>query len=427
MKRLAADALDLAGIVRPGDTVLWGQACAEPLTLTEALVRQRHELGGVTCFLGSGFSDTLQPEHADALRLVGIGAAGTLRRLTRAGVLDILPCHASRIESYLAQGLVACDVAFVQVAPADARGHYSLGLASDYIREAVRRARVVVAEASSRVPQVPCAEPLTADDIDYLVETDRAPLEVAPAPATDVDRAIAGFAQGYIPDRATLQLGIGAVPEAVMAGLRDRRDLGIHSGMLGDSVADLMECGAVTNAHKEIDRGVTVSGVLIGTRRLYDFCHRNPAVRMHPSSHTHELAVVSRLSRFVSLNSAIEVDLTGQVNAEGAGGQYLGAVGGQVDYVRAANLSPGGRSIIALPSTAQGGAVSRIVATLSGPVTTARSDVDVVITEYGAADLRGRPLAQRARALVAIAHPDHREALERAVHAAGRKSGRATP
>src|SRR5690606_20914172 len=181
------------------------------------------------------------------------------------------------------------------------------------------------------------------------------------------------------------------------------------------------------NAHKEIDRGVTVSGVLIGTRRLYDFCHRNPAVRMHPSSHTHELAVVSRLSRFVSLNSAIEVDLTGQVNAEGARGQYLGAVGGQVDYVRAANVSPGGRSIIALPSTAQGGAVSRIVATLSGPVTTARSDVDVVITEYGAADLRGRPLAERARALVAIAHPDHGEALERAVHAAGRKSGRATP
>jgi acyl-CoA hydrolase len=424
LQRLRAETLDLKGIVRPGDTILWGHACGEPLTLTEALVQQRHELGGVTVFLGSGFSNTLRPEHADSIRFVGIGASGTHRRLAKAGVLDVLPCHFSKVESYVADGVIPCDVAFVQVAPADDDGLYSLGLVSDYIRAAVRRARVVVAEVNSRVPQVQCAEPLAAADIDYVVGTDRELVELAPVAVTELDRTIAGFAQAYIPDRATVQIGIGAVPEAVMSDLRVRRDLGIHSGMLGDSVAELMECGAVSNAYKEIDPGVTVGGALIGTRRLYDFCHRNRAVRMHPISHTHNIAILSRLSRFVSLNSAIEVDLSGQVNAESVNGQYLGAVGGQVDYVRAATASPGGRSIIALPSTAQAGAVSRIVVSLSGPVTTARSDVDVVITEYGAAELRGRPLSQRARALIAVAHPAHREALERAAQEGAKASAK---
>lgn len=421
MQELRSDALDLKGIVRAGDTILWGQACGEPQTLTEALMAQRAGLGGVNVFLGSGFSSTLKPEYADHIRFAGIGAAGTHRRLTKAGVLDVLPCHVSKMEGYVADRVIPCDVAFVQVAPADENGHYSLGLISDYIRAAVRRARVVVAEVNAKVPQVPCAEPLTAADIDYVIHTDRALVELAPAAITDLDRAIAGFAQSYIPERATLQVGIGAVPEAVMANLRNHRDLSIHSGMLGDSAADLVECGAVTNAYKETDPGVMVTGALIGTRRLYDFCHRNKSVRMHPLSHTHNIAVLSRLSRFISLNSAIEVDLTGQVNAESINGQYLGAVGGQVDYVRAATASIGGRSMIALPSTAQNGAISRIVMSLSGPVTTARSDADVIVTEYGAADLRGKPLSQRIKAMIAIAHPAHRENLERAAYAAAKE------
>jgi acyl-CoA hydrolase len=417
MKRLDASSLSLKGIVRPGETIMWGQGCGEPLTLTQALVAQRAELGGVNVFLGSGFSDTLRPEHADHIRFAGFGAAGTHRRLAKAGVLDLLPCHISKMESYVAEGVLPCDVAFVQLAPPDEAGRYSLGVVSDYIRAVVRRARVVVAEINARVPQVPCAEPLTDGDIDFAVESDRPVVELPPAPVTDLDRRIAAFVQEFIPERATLQVGIGAVPEAVMSDLKGRRDLGIHSGMLGDSVAELVSCGAVTNAHKEIDPGVIITGALIGTKRLYDFCHRNPGVCMHPLSRTHDYAIVSRLSRFVSLNSAIEVDLSGQVNAESVGGQYIGAVGGQVDYVRAAHASAGGHSIIALPSTAQDGAVSRIVATLSGPVTTARSDVDVVITEFGAAQLRGRTLGQRAKAMIAIAHPAHREALERAMHA----------
>lgn len=413
MKRVEASALDLSEIIRPGDQIIWGQACGEPQTLTEALVAQRAVLGGVSVFMGASFSNTFRPEHSDFIRFQAFGALGSSRKLSRAGVLDLVPCHLSRIAPFIETGAIRCDVAFVQVAPADASGRYSLGLVSDYIRSAIRKARCVVVEVNAQVPQVHCVEPLLQDEIDYLIETDRPLIEVPAAPPGDIDRAIAAIAQKFIPDRATLQMGIGAVPEAVMSLLRDRRDLSVHSGMVGDSLVDLIDCGAVTNAHKELDPGITVTGALIGTRRLFDFCHRNPGVMMHPSSYTHDITVLSRLSRFMSLNSAVEVDLSGQVNAETAGGHYVGAVGGQVDYVRAAALSAGGCSMIALPSTAQDGAVSRIVTQLSGPVTTARSDVDVVITEFGAAELRGRSLSERRRALIAIAHPDHREALER--------------
>lgn len=422
MQTVSADSLDLKGLIRPGDTIMWGQACAEPTTLVEILLKQRASLGGVSAFMGSGFSNTLKPEHADHIRFAAMGAAGTHRRLTKAGVLDILPCHVSKMESYVAEGLLPCDVVFIQVSPPDENGHYSLGLISDYIRAAVRRARVVIAEMNAQVPQVPCAEPLAADEIDYLIATDRPLIELPAAPVTDLDRKIAGFVQNFIPERATLQVGIGAVPEAVMSGLRDRRDMGIHSGMLGDSVVDLVEAGAISNAYKEVDPGLIITGALIGTKQLYSFCHRNKLVRMHPISHTHNISVLSQLSNFISLNSAVEVDLSGQVNAECAGGQYIGAVGGQVDYVRAGSASRGGHSIIALPATAQNGEVSRIVSGLNGPVTTARSDVDVVVTEFGAAELRGKTLGQRAKALIGIAHPAHREALERAAHGASKSA-----
>jgi acyl-CoA hydrolase len=207
-------------------------------------------------------------------------------------------------------------------------------------------------------------------------------------------------------------VGIGAVPEAIVAMLSDRRDLGVHSGMIGDSVADLMERGVITNAHKSLDAGVTISGVLFGTQRLYRFADRNPQIRLCPTSYTHSMATLSRVRALVSINSALEVDLTGQVNAEAIGTEYIGAVGGQVDFVRAAAQSEGGVSIIALPSTGKKGD-SKIVSRLSGPVTTARSDVDVIATEHGAARLRGMSLPERIRAMVAIAPPQHRETLMR--------------
>lgn len=405
--------LDLARYIRPGDGIVVAQGTGEPLGLTAALVEQRARYSGAGVFLGTGFSPTFQPGHADHLRFTSIGSIGTLRKLAAAGVLDTIPCHFSSIEPLLRERAIRSDIVLLQVSPPNARGEYSFGLVNDYLRTAMRCARTVIAEINHQVPWTHCQEPLQPGDIHVAVHTDRVPLELPPAPFGELERRIAAYLSDAIPERATLQVGIGAIPEAVVSMLSGRRGLGLHSGMLGDSALDLIEAGAVTNAHKGMDAGVSVAGVLFGTRRLYRFAHQNPQLMLCHSSHTHAIGTLSRLNRFVSINSALEVDLSGQVNAEAIGADYIGAVGGQVDFVRAAAQSPQGVSIIALAATGKGGA-SKIVHRLSGPVTTARSDVDIVATEHGMVRLRGLPLSQRARALAGIAAPQHREALLRA-------------
>jgi acyl-CoA hydrolase len=283
------------------------------------------------------------------------------------------------------------------------------------VQAAVAKARVVVAEINEQVPFT-CGEVLPAAAIDYAVPVSRPPVEVPPGRIGETDEAIAKHAAAYVGDGSVIQIGVGAVPDAVLRLLRDRRDLGVHSGMLGDGLVDLTEAGVVTNARKPIDRGVSVTGALIGTRRLYGFADRNPQIRMCTTAYTHDAAVLAQLDRLVTINSAIEVDLTGQVNAEQSGPAYLGGTGGQADFARAGARSPGGHALIALPATAKGGTVSRITARLSGPVTTARSDTDVIVTEFGAAELKGQTLAERTRRLIAIAHPDFREDLAREAH-----------
>jgi acyl-CoA hydrolase len=407
--------LDLSRWIRPGDAIVCGQACGEPLSLMEALIAQRHDLGGVTLFTGSSFSGLLQPEHCDRIRPRSMGSIGSLRSLAKAGKLDIIPCHVGQIGRMIAAGKIGCDVAFIQVTPADAEGQYGLGVIADYVAAAVAKARVVIAEVSEAVPRTVCEAMLSADTIDVAILSDRSPVNVEPSPVGDLDRAIASHVAQFIEDESILQVGIGAVPEAITQLVGDRRDLGVHSGMIGDGFVDLIENGIVTNATHEGWKGVSVTGALIGSERLYRFADRNPALLLASSAITHNEAILSRLPRFVSINSAIEVDLTGQVNAETAGGVYLGGTGGQVDYVRGAMRAPGGHSIIALPATAKA-STSRIVASLTGPVTTARSEVDIIVTEYGAAQLRGLSLAERARAMIAIAHPDFREDLAAQAH-----------
>jgi acyl-CoA hydrolase len=414
-----AGALDLGAHLRAGDHIVWGQACGEPTTLIEALLAQAESIGSLAAFAATSFSGLLTAQAAEKISLSSMGAIGALRTVAAAGKLGIVPCHVSQIAPMIEQGLIGCDVAFVQVSPADASGNHSFGLISDFVQAAVAKARVVIAEVNERVPFTLGDAVLPAARIDCAVHVARTPVEVPPAQIGETDQAIARIAAGYIEDGSVIQVGIGAVPDAILRLLRDRRDLGVHSGMIGDGLVDLVEAGVITNARKPIDAGVSITGALIGTRRLYDFSHRNPKIGMRSSAYTHNATTLSRLERFVTINSAVEVDLTGQVNAEQSGSQYLGGTGGQVDYVRAGSRSPGGRSLIALPATAKGGKVSRITVALSGPVTTARSDVDVVVTEFGAAELKGQTLAQRARRLVAIAHPDFREELERAAHVIG--------
>jgi acyl-CoA hydrolase len=408
----SADKLDLAQYIRPGDGIIFQQGCGEARTLTERLVQQRAAYSGASIFFGSGFSTTFQPEHADHLSFRGIGGIGSLRKLASAGKLDPVPTHISSIEGLLREGLIRSDVVLLQVSPANGRGEHSFGLVNDYVRAAMSKARVVIAEINAQVPWAHCDRPVRADEITVAIQSDRPPLELPAAPFGDLERRIASHLADFIPDRATLQVGIGAVPEAVVAMLSDRRDLGVHSGMIGDSVADLMERGVITNAHKGMDPGVTITGVLFGTQRLYRFADGNPQVRLCPTSYTHSIRTLGQLRGLVSLNSALEVDLTGQVNAEAIGAEYIGAVGGQVDFVRAAAQSEGGVSIVALPASGKKGD-PKIVSRLSGPVTTARSDVDVIATEHGAARLKGLGLRERIRAMVNIAAPEHRDALLR--------------
>jgi acyl-CoA hydrolase len=400
---------DLARWIRPGDCVLWGQAHAEPQTLTRALVAQRHAFARLRLLLGIGASDVLQPAHADAFDFLSYCGGGTHRALARAGLLDILPCHYSQWPALMRSGRLRVDVVMLQVSPPDSQGRHSLGLAHEYLLPAIENARVILAEVHPDVPWTHGPRTLQPDEFDLCVQASY-PLPGAPAgPPTALEMAIARHAAAFIDDGATLQTGLGAVPQAVLAALQDRRDLGLHSGVIGDAAAALAEQGVVTNACKSIDRGCSVAGLLMGSARLHRWAHDNPALQMRSSDYTHDPAVLAAIDRFVAINSAVEVDLTGQVNAEVANGVYVGAVGGALDFLRAAQRSRGGVPIVALPSTA--GAASRIVAKLSGPVTTPRSDAGVIITEHGAADLRGLPLRARIERMLAIADPAHRTAL----------------
>lgn len=276
---------------------------------------------------------------------------------------------------------------------------------------ALEHARIVVAEVNEQAPWTYGERYLRDDEIDFILPTSRALPETSHGAASAAELAIAQHTAALIEDGATIQLGLGALPEAILGRLTDRRNLGIHSGTIGDKVADLMQCGVITNAHKTIDTGKTVAGVIMGGRRIHAFAHRNDAIEFRSTRYTHDPDVLAGIDRFVAINSAVEVDLSGQINAEIAGGIYVGAVGGALDFLRGARRSRGGVPVIALPSIAGKGG-SRIVASLNGPVSTPRSDAGIVVTEYGVADLRGLTLRQRRERMLAIAHPDHRGALD---------------
>lgn len=408
---LESNSVDFASIVRPGDTVTWGQANAEPLPLTQKLLEQRHGIGAFRVFLGASSFDTCRPEHADRIEFVSYCGTGANRALAKAGALDILPCHYSQFPQMMESGRFPIDVLLLQLAPPDSQGRYSLSIAHEYLIPALEHARIVVAEVNEQAPWTYGERYLRDDEIDFILPTSRALPETSHGAASAAELAIAQHTAALIEDGATIQLGLGALPEAILGRLTDRRNLGIHSGAIGDKVADLMQCGVITNAHKTIDTGKTVAGVIMGGRRIHAFAHRNDAIEFRSTRYTHDPDVLAGIDRFVAINSAVEVDLSGQINAEIAGGIYVGAVGGALDFLRGARRSRGGVPVIALPSTAGKGG-SRIVASLNGPVSTPRSDAGIVVTEYGVADLRGLTLRQRRERMLAIAHPDHRGALD---------------
>lgn len=387
-----------------------GQASAEPRTLTEALIAQKSRLPPFTMMIGPVFSDTFAPERSAGVSFASYGVIGNARALAKAGLLEVIPSHYSAFSADVAAGRHRVDVALVQLAKAE-DGRLSASLSNDYVVAAARHARLVIAEINPEAPWTYGAE-WPAEIVPQLqVMATRPPLELPSTAPDAVSRRIAAHAAALIADGSTLQFGVGRIPDAILSSLSHARGLGIHSGLISDTVVELIERGVVTNAGKGIDAGVTVTNQLIGTQRLYRFAHRNKAVAVRPASYTHSNAVLSRINRLVAINSALEVGLDGSVNAESLNGVVVGAVGGQLDFVRGANASPGGRAIIALPATAPKGG-SRIVARVEA-VTTPRADVDAIVTEWGVAELRGCGLTERAKRMIAIAAPEHREALSR--------------
>jgi acyl-CoA hydrolase len=402
--------IDLRPYVKAGSGVWWGQGGAEPTPLVNSLLDQAAEIGPIRAFSGLTWNERLSGDLPAGLTVLSYGGLGELRGLSRDGLLDVIPCHYSSLPRMFARGQLPSDVGLLQVSPPDRDGTVSLGIGVEYVADALEHTPVLIAEINERMPSTRGTARLPLSSFAATFQTDRPLAEAPTREPDDVERAIAKHVAGLIDDGDTIQIGVGSLPDAVLAALSGHRDLGVHSGMITDGIIDLIEKGVITGACKEIDAGLVVTGAALGTARMYDRIPEFP-LDFRPASYTHAPQVLSRLSSLVSINAALEVDLLGQVGAELRRGVHVGALGGQVDFSRAASLT-GARSIIALRS--ETGAESTInPAMRGGVVTTPRVDVDSVVTEHGVAQLTGCTVAERARRLIAVAAPQHRDELAR--------------
>lgn len=410
---MKSSSFDFKQVLREGDYIAWPQGVGEPTGLTSALMQQGPGLPRSTLVLGMVTTRTLAEAESSGFDFLCLnGAAGT-RKAAALSKNRVIPAHVSSIPNLILTRRIPVDVALIRVRSTDNPGIYSLGVMADFVHELVQMARVVIAEVDERMPLMESGDALISRDcIAHFVEADGAePLIFDPDPSPE-ELAVAERVAQLIPDRSTVQFGVGGMPVAVCRALRGHKDLGLHSGVIPDAAIDLIESGVITNCYKGIDQGVSVTGGLFGSRRSIEFAHKNPLIELRRAAYTHSAKTMAQIRNYYTINSAVEMDLTGQVNAEVAGGRYVGAVGGQVDFVRGARLGEGGRSIMAMTSTTPNGKHSKIVVDLaSSPVTTARSDVDMVVTEHGIADLWGLDLPARAEALIEIAHPDFRQRL----------------
>jgi acyl-CoA hydrolase len=397
--------------LQPGDVVVLEQVLGEPTALLAELFQDAAGLVDVTLFVGMSVTDVLSSVPA-GIRLVSSVGMAPNSALIAAGRMELVPCHMSELPWLLSQGPLKADVALVLLSPPDADGYCSLGVTSDYIWGALASARVVLAEINDNVPVVAGDTRVHLDQLAYSIRTSRPLPEYQRAAPTTLDLAIGSNVARYVRDGSCIQLGIGKISEAVLERITDRRDLGIHAGMIGDTMLEMMREGIITNAAKEHDRGLAVAGSILGSARAVALAASEANLRIVSIEGTHDPARIAALSNFVCVNSALEVDLFGRVNSETAGGKYVGAIGGGVDFLRASVRSPGGHSIVALPSTTPKGR-HRIVAQVE-TVTALGSDVDMIATEHGVAELRGQSASERARRIIDIAAPEQRETLRAA-------------
>lgn len=402
--------------IKSGDRVVVGHACGEPSLLLDAMVKNAAQYRDVEIvhMVAMGKCDYCKPEYAENFRHNSLFLGGSTRKAIEEGRGDFTPVYFSEIPGLLRSGLHP-NVALVQVSAPDAHGYCSLGVSVDYTKSGVESADLVIAQVNAQMPYIMGDCFVHVSDLDMIVETDEPLIELKPPAIGAVERAIGEHCASLIQDGDTLQLGIGAIPDAVLLFLKDKKDLGIHSEMFSDGVVELVEAGVITNRRKNLNPGKSVVTFLMGTRRLYDFVDKNPGVCMMPVDYVNDPYVIRQNDRLISINSCVQVDLQGQVVSTSVGRREISGVGGQVDFVRGANMSRGGKSIMAMPSTAAKGKVSKITALIDegASVTTSRHDVGYVVTEYGVAELRGKTLRQRARALISIAHPDFRAELAR--------------
>ena len=402
-------------VVRSGQRVYVHNGCAEPVELVKALTRRGMELQDVEVVhtMTTGPADYTRPEYEGHIRHNSLFTGGNVRAAVQEGRADYTPVFLSEIEGLFRSGAMPIDVCLLQTTPPDHCGYLNLGSSVDYSLAAAECARHVIVEVNDQVPHTHGETVLHVSQVEAFIETSHPLAEYPPPEVTAVHRAIASRVASLVSDGATIQTGIGALPQAVLEFLRDHKDLGIHSELIGDGVIDLIEAGVVNNARKTLHRHKAVSGFALGTRRLFDFIDHNPILEFRPTSYTNDPFVIAQNERMVAINSAIEVDITGQVCSDSVGRVPYSGIGGQVDFLRGAARSKGGMPIIALPATAKGGAASRIVATLQpgAGVVTSRGDVHYVITEHGVAYLHGKSLRQRAEALIAVAAPRFREEL----------------
>lgn len=413
----ASSPTEIADLIPRGARVFVHGAAATPVALLDAIAA-RTDLEGVTLYHlhTAGTARFVAPEVAKRIRSVSFFVGKDVREAVLEGRADFIPVFLSDIPALFQSGAIPLDVAVVQCSPPDRHGYVSLGTSVDAARAAVDHAGIVLAEINLRMPRTHGPSSLPFDRITAFTCTDR-PLYQAPrVPETDIEARIGEIVAGLVDNGACLQAGIGAIPDAVLARLGNHAELGLHTEMFSDGMLPLLENGVITNRGKAVHPGRSVTSFVIGTQRLYDYVHDNPAIEFHGCDRTNDTALIRKNEKVTAINSALEIDLSGQVCADSLGHSIFSGIGGQMDFLRAAALSRGGKPIIALPSTAAGGKASRIAVQLrpgAGVVTT-RGHVHWVVTEYGARNLHGLTLRQRGEALISIAHPDWRGELRRA-------------
>ncbi|MFL0196094.1 acetyl-CoA hydrolase/transferase family protein [Clostridium sp. WILCCON 0269] len=399
-----------------GDKIVFGNACAAALVLLHALVKNKEKYKSVQLYNMIPMAKTEEYTEEGVEKYIhynSLFAGGGTRAAISSGRSDYIPCFFHEIPRLFKEDYIPVDVTFIEVSKPDEHGFCSYGVSTDYIKAATEKARLVIAEVNENMPRVFGDNFIHISDIDYIVESSRPMVELKPPKIGDVEKTIGKYCASLIEDGSTLQLGIGAIPDAVLLFLKNKKDLGIHSEMISDGVVELVEAGVITNKKKALHPGKIVVTFLMGTQRLYNFINNNPMVESYPVDYVNDPMVVMKNSKMVCINSCVEIDLMGQVCAESVGIKQISGVGGQVDFMRGASMADGGKSILAIPSTAGGGKISRIVPFLTkgAAITTSRNDLQYVITEYGIARLKGKTLRERAKELIKIAHPQFRDEL----------------